>query len=81
MTKKRVYPIKVDKQLIKKLKPYWKRFDKLQDSFLEKVYKLEKEMSEATGIRGVEFFSCDGYYCGIGNEERTIRLIHDEELA
>jgi len=37
-------------------------------------------MEKATGIKGIEFFWCDGEIAGIGNMSRTLPLIHDTEL-
>lgn len=77
---KKQYKIKVDKKLIKKLKPYWEKYHNIHDEFLGQLHDLEKEMSREVGIKDLEFFMCDGYYCGIGTFNREMRLIHDSEL-
>jgi len=74
------YPIKVNSALIAKLKPFWKKLQQLEDVFDQQVVNLEKEMEQTTKIEGIEFFMSDGGFCGIGNTDRTMRLIHDEEL-
>ncbi len=74
------YKIKKTNKLIKKLQPYWKKLQKIEAEFSQKVYKIEKQMEKATGIEGVEFFMCDNSYVGIGNCYRTMELIHDREL-
>lgn len=78
MSKK--YPIKADKKLIAKLKPFWLQLQKLENEHYSRVQKLEKLMQLTTKIEGIEFFMTDGYYCGIGNADRTMKLIQDFEL-
>ena len=72
--------IKVDKELIIKLKPYWNQLQNIENEFYRKVYKLEKEMSKEVGIKNLEFFMCDNSHVGIGNLDRTMRLIQRDEL-
>ncbi len=75
------YKIKADTKLITKLKPFWRELQKLEDEHYGRVQKLEKLMELTTKIEGIEFFmSDDGYYCGIGNADRTMKLIQDFEL-
>ena len=61
----------------KKLKPYWEELSKIEEEFGDKVYALEAKMSAEFG-KELEFFRCDGYICGIGNYDRTMKLIHRE---
>lgn len=72
--------IKIDKSLIKKLKPYWEELELLQWEYIGKVYQLEEKMSKEVGIKDLEFFMCDGEYVGIGNVDRTMKLIHQNQL-
>ena len=72
--------IKVTKKLLKQLKPFWRELQKIQDSYNIKIAELEEEMAKKTGIENIVFFFCDNEIVGIGNVERTIRLIHDTEL-
>ena len=75
------YKIKVDKKLINKLKSFWRALQSLENKFFDDVQKIEKCMMNATKIDDIEFFmSDDGYYCGIGNGKRTMRLIDESEL-
>jgi len=74
------YKIKVTKKLLKQLKPFWQELQKIRDDYNIKVVGLEEEMAKKTGIENIEFFSCDNDVVGIGNIERTLRLIHDTEL-
>lgn len=74
------YKIKITKQLIEQLKPYWEKLQKLESSFNKKVFKLEKEMEKDIGIEGIGFFAVDGEYVGIGNTIKTMPLIHDRDL-
>ena len=74
------YPIKTNKKLFLSLKPFWHELKSLEDRFFDDVQKIEKRMAKASKIEDIEFFMSDGYYCGIGNGSRTMRLIHDNEL-
>lgn len=72
--------MKKNKKLIKKLQPFWKRFKELQNQYYTKIAILETEMEIKTKIKGVEFFFCDGECAGIGNIDRKLKLIHNQEL-
>lgn len=72
--------IKVTKKLLKQLRPFWRELQKIQDSHNIKIAELEEEMAEKTGVENIEFFFCDNEIVGIGNVERTMRLIRDTEL-
>jgi len=72
--------IKVTKKLLKQLKPFWRELQKIQGSHNIKIAKLEEEMAKKTGIENIEFFFCHNEIVGIGNVERTVRLIRDTEL-
>ena len=78
MRKKR--KIKVTRKLLKQLKPFWQELQKIQGSYNIKIAELEERMAKKTGIENIEFFFCDNEIVGIGNVERTIRLIRDTEL-
>lgn len=70
---------KLPKETIKKLKPYWKKLQELEGKFNLDVHMLELKMQKGIGIESLEFFWSDGY-CGIGNDSRTIKLIHEHQL-
>jgi len=72
--------IKVTRKLLKQLKPFWQELQKIQGSYNIKIAELEERMARKTGIENIEFFFCDNEIVGIGNVERTIRLIRDTEL-
>lgn len=72
--------IKKTKKLIKQLQPYWKKLKELRFEFDVLRNNLETKMEKETGIKGIEFFMCDNSYIGIGNAERTMRLINSREL-
>ena len=59
----------------KNLAPYWEELSEIEAEFSDKVMKLEEKMSKEFGME-LEFFMCDGEYCGVGNPDRTMRLIH-----
>ena len=73
------YKIKVTKKLIKQLKPYWERAKEIELLYLHAINQIEEEMSKDLGIEDLEIFHCDGQ-AGIGNGERSMRIIHAEEL-
>ena len=72
--------IKLSKELINKLKPYWAEYQSISDEYWDKVTKLELRMSKEMGIEEMEFFHCDNEVVGIGNVARTIKLIQREQL-
>ena len=72
--------IKVTRKLLKQLKPFWQELQKIQGSYNIKIVELEERMAKKTGIENIEFFFCDNEIVGIGNVERTLRLIRDTEL-
>jgi len=74
------YEIKKTKELIDKLKPYWKELQKIQTNFVTSLIEIEQKMEKETGIKDIEFFQSDVGYCGIGNVQRTMALVHDTEL-
>ena len=74
------YKIKKNKKLIKQLKPYWNQVHKYYSKFFIELNRLEKKMELETGIKGIGFFFCDEEIAGIGNNERTMELIHSSEL-
>ena len=79
-TMRRKHKIKVTKKLLRQLKPFWRELQKIQGSHSIKIAELEKGMAKKTGIENIEFFFCDNEIVGIGNVERTMRLIRDTEL-
>jgi len=73
------------KEIIKKLKPFWKEYWKVHDVFYEEVRKIEKMMNKKLDLEiDLSFFHTDGACCGIGAENYADResfsLIHDSEL-
>lgn len=68
------------KELIKKLKPYWISQEAAFDLYIQRVANIEDEMRKELKMPKLEFFWCDGAIVGIGNEDRTLKLIHDSEL-
>ena len=60
----------------KRLKKYWRLLDIVEEEFDKKVSEIEKQMSLEFAIKDIEFFWCDGAIVGIGNESRTMELIH-----
>jgi len=76
--KKYKYP--KTKKLIKRLKPFLLTYKLVEDQYWKEIYKLEKAIEELTGIPDIELFFCDNEFAGIGNSERTMELIHREEI-
>jgi hypothetical protein len=77
MSKK--YKIKVTKELIKKLSPYWKEVQNLEQEYWSKIDALEKKISKKIGIE-IEIFHCDNAPVGFGEVNRNMRLIQQEDL-
>ena len=78
---KKKYPIKPTEKQLNLMKLYWAMLGCEETRFYAKIYELEKKMREDTGINDLEFFmSEDGYFCGIGNIEKTMKLYQQEEL-
>jgi len=73
--------IEITDELLAVLKKYWKKLQKEENNFVDKVEKLGAEMEAETGIRGIDFFY-DGGYCGIGvvGNPREMELITNDEL-
>ena len=64
------------------MKEFWKKFQVGQDLYYEKIFRLEKQMSEQVGIKNLEFIHdemCTGW-AGIGNGEHTMKLLQTKEL-
>jgi len=67
-------------RLCKIVAPVWEKLKKIEDKFYGDLQELEKEMEKVTGIEGIEFFFCDNSIVGIGNADRTMELIHRDDL-
>ena len=65
---------------MRKLKEFWYKKDIIEERYWKSLDILEKEMEEATKIRGIEFFHCDGSIVGIGNTDRTMELLQREDI-
>lgn len=76
--KKYKYPKNI--KLLKKLIPFWKKYESILDAKYEAIEKLNKEMEKATKIKGVEICEFETG-AGIGNADRTMELFHDSELS
>lgn len=72
--------IKVTKKLFRILKAYAKLYGRIEADYYKKINRLEKMMEKETGIKGIEFYFCDNEFAGIGNAERTMKLIHRNKL-
>ena len=72
--------IKMTLKLLKILKAYTKLYLRIERKHYKERFKLEKMMEHETGIKGIEFFLCDGEFAGIGNAKRTMKLIHRKRL-
>ena len=77
---KKKYPIKPTEKQLEVMKLYWAMLQQEETLFYAKVGELERKISEDTGLDALELFQCDGEFVGIGNYDRTLRLIHREEL-
>ena len=52
----------------------------IKSEFDSRVSDLEKELEREVNVEGIEFFMCDNEYVGVGNADRTMRLIQTDEL-
>ena len=73
------------KELLLKLKPFWKEFKKLQSKHNKELMKLEAKMKKEIGDEDIEFAYVEGECFGIGfgqfsPKNETIGVFHDREL-
>ena len=52
----------------------------IENEYYSRLNELENNLQHETRIKDIEFFFCDNECAGIGNLERTMKLIHAEEL-
>lgn len=78
--RRKVYKVKPNKKQMTVLREYWKQFKAMEDRHWGRVARMEESMSQDTGLEGLEFFMCDNAVVGIGNGQRTMRLIQREVL-
>jgi hypothetical protein len=72
--------IKVTPKLLKQLHMFWPKVQLIEEMYWKEINKAEKELEELTGITDILIFHSDGEIVGIGNAEKTIRLIHRHEI-
>ena len=72
--------VKITRKLLNVLKAYTKLFGRIEGKYYKEIDRLEKMMEHETGIKGIEFYFCDGEFSGIGNTDRTMDLIHRDRL-
>jgi len=77
---KKKYSIKPTEKQLNLMKLYWAMLQTELSLFYSRVGKLERDMSDATLIDGLEFFQVDNDFVGVGNYDRTLKLIQREEL-
>lgn len=74
------YIIKPTKKQLCIIKDGWRDLQYAQEVFYGEVDRIESAMSLLSKIEGLEFFMCDNEYVGVGNVEKTMKLIQREEL-
>ena len=77
---KKKYPIKPTEKQLEVMKLYWAMLQTELSLFYSKVGQLERDMSDATNIEGLEFFQVEKDFVGIGSYDRDMKLIQQEEL-
>ncbi len=89
---KKKYTVIPTKKQLAVMKEGWKRFQEIQNTYHRLIFHLEAKLSKETGIKDLEFFRIDkcpwcrkeifedGVFCGIGNVDRTLKLLQREEL-
>ena len=60
------------------MRKYFNKLSEIEGSFSDKIHELELEMAEETGVEDICFFWVDNSIVGIGNDSRTMKLIHRE---
>lgn len=53
---------------------YFKKLSRIEDTFFDRVQKLENELKREYG-EDIEFFWVESEVVGIGNEDRSMKLI------
>jgi len=76
----RKYDIVLTKKQLKILRRGWEKYQKVLDTFYQATFDIERWMEEQTKINGVEFFWGDSEVIGIGNAERTMKLVLRKDL-
>ena len=69
------YTVNPNKKQLKIIKEYWRQLQEDHNDFFELVSLLEENMSTEAGIKDLEFFMCDNEYVGIGNADKSMKLI------
>jgi hypothetical protein len=69
------YIVKPNKKQLDIIKLHWAMFNAEETLFWVKMGELEEKMSKETGIPHLEFFNSDGDWCGVGNADRTMKLL------
>jgi len=77
---KKKYSINPTEKQLNLMKLYWAMLQTELSMFYSRVGQLEKDMSDDTKIDGLEFFQSDNDFVGVGNYDRTLKLIQREEL-
>ena len=77
MKKYKIIPTKEQKRI---MKCYWEKMQRITNIYYGRLNDLEAELGREIGIKDIEFFFCDNECSGIGNAERTMKLIHRNEL-
>ena len=76
---KKVQKVRAKSVPKKVLRKYWDSLQIYQETFCNMVSSIEEIMEKETGIEGIEFVrGCDGHYCGIGNIDRSMKLVQFE---
>jgi len=73
MKKYKIVPTKEQEKIIK---CYWEKFVEIENEYYARLNDLEKDLARETGIKDIEFFFCDNECVGVGNIDRTMKLIH-----
>ncbi|MFH0805997.1 MAG: hypothetical protein V1901_03930 [Patescibacteria group bacterium] len=71
----KTYKIKPTKKQLKIIKQYWIKFAEKEIEFYTQINKLEKELEKEVKIKNIEFFINDNECVGVGNSDRTMKLI------
>ena len=76
----KTYSIIANDEIKRKLVRFYVMFSIAEQEFNARISIIEKKMRKETKIKDIEFFFADNELAGIGNESRTMQLIHRSEL-
>jgi hypothetical protein len=72
-------PLELTKEQLEVVKLYWAMLQQELTIFYSRVGDLERKMSKEVEV-DLEFFQVENDFVGVGDYNRRMKLIHQEEL-